>query len=188
MIPDDLPYYSNIILVSGNGRNVGKTTLCSNIIEHNKSQQIIGVKISPHFHEIDLGNEDVIYQDEGIILIEEHAVHGKNDSSKFKQAGAFRVFFIMVKDENLQQAFTKLLEIIGNENPMIIESAGLRAVIQPAQFLLLSHIDRKTVKESIKPFVRFADHHITLSETFQGFVPENLLYHKGQWIWIESDV
>jgi len=43
--------YPNILLVSGNGRNSGKTTLACKIIERfSKDHEITGLKISPHFH------------------------------------------------------------------------------------------------------------------------------------------
>lgn len=181
MKQDNLRYYSNIILVAGNGRNVGKTTLCSNIIKQNKSSNIIAVKISPHFHDIKLQNEDVLFQDDDIILIEEHKTHGQNDSSKFKKAGAFRVFFIMVNDKNLLKAFTMLLEFTGVEPPMIIESAGLRTFMKPAQFFMLSHVKHSTPKDSVKPFLKYVDQYVTLFDTYLDFSPKDLIYQNDGW-------
>ena len=43
--------FKNILLVSGAGRNCGKTTVACNIIGQLKKEgQVIGLKITPHFH------------------------------------------------------------------------------------------------------------------------------------------
>jgi len=178
---NDLPYYPNILLVTGNGKNVGKTTLSCAVIEHFKNEKIIGVKISPHFHEFDPEIEDVLYQTDDIIIIEEHRKNTGKDSSKLKTAGAYRVFFVMVLDHNLQEAFDKLMEFAGTEYPMIIESAALRNIIKPSVFLLLTHIDRPKPKESILPLLEYVDHKITLTQEGHDFTPSELNYKRQSW-------
>ncbi|MDO8929478.1 MAG: hypothetical protein Q7W54_10880, partial [Bacteroidota bacterium] len=41
----------NILLVSGSGQNVGKTSFIRRVIAHNASHKLVAIKISPHFHE-----------------------------------------------------------------------------------------------------------------------------------------
>ncbi len=176
-----LPFHSNILLISGNGKNVGKTTLSCAIIKHFALLDIVGVKISPHFHEFDSEIEDVIFRKEGIIIIEEHRKNTGKDSSRLKETGAYRVFFIMVQDDNLQEAFDKLIEIVGTNNPMIIESAALRSIIIPSQFLLLSHVDRPDPKKSIKHLLAYVDHNITLFHNHLDFTPENIACENFRW-------
>lgn len=176
-----LPYYSNILLITGNGKNVGKTTLSCAVIEHFNKEKIIGVKISPHFHDFDSEIEDVLYQTEDIIIIEEHRTNTGKDSSKLKTAGAYRVFFVMVLDNNLQEAFDKLMQIGGRENPMIIESAALRNIITPSQFLLLTHVDRPKPKKSIEHLMEYVNHKVTLFHDYHDFGPDNLSYENKEW-------
>jgi len=176
-----LPYYPNILLITGNGKNVGKTTLSSALINRFQNKKILGVKISPHFHDFDPKVEDVLYQTKGIIIIEEHRKNTGKDSSKFKAAGAFRAFYIMVLDHNLQEAFDKLMEFAGNDYPMIIESAALRNIIVPGIFLLLSHIDQPQPKKSILPLMDYVDHKVTLFHDNHDFVPTNIHYISGKW-------
>jgi hypothetical protein len=176
-----LPYYPNILLVTGNGKNVGKTTLSCALISHFEKEKIIGVKISPHFHEFDPEIEDVLYQTDDIIIIEEHRKNTGKDSSKLKTAGAHRVFFVMVLDHNLQEAFDKLMEFASSDFPMIIESAALRNIVKPAVFLLLTHIDRPKPKNSIIPLLDYVDHKITLSTEGHDFHASNLIYKKDIW-------
>ncbi|MCK5856639.1 MAG: hypothetical protein KAG64_04065 [Bacteroidales bacterium] len=181
---NNLPYYPNILLVTGNGKNVGKTSLSCTVIEHFKEEKIIGVKISPHFHEFDSKVEDVLYQTDNIIIIEEHRNNTGKDSSKLKAAGAFRVFFVMVLDHNLQEAFDRLIGFSGTDFPMIIESAALRNIIVPSQFLLLTHIDRPEPKKSIEHLMEYVDHNITLSSAGHNFTPNNIFYIKGKWVFV----
>ncbi len=43
--------FNNVILISGSGRNCGKTTVACHIISQlAKMGQVTGLKISPHFH------------------------------------------------------------------------------------------------------------------------------------------
>ena len=177
-----LPYYPNILLISGNGRNVGKTTLSCALIEHFKSEKIIAVKISPHTHEFDANVEDVLFQTKDIIIIEEHRKDTGKDSAKFLKAGANRVFFIMVNDSYLQQAFDKLMEFVDEKSPMIIESAALRKIIIPGQFLLLNHVDRPAPKKSIVHLMDFVDRRITLFHNYHDFAPTDISYTSGEWL------
>jgi hypothetical protein len=176
-----LPYYPNILLVTGNGRNVGKTTFSCAVIEHLKEEKIIGVKISPHFHEFDPEEEDVLYQMDDIIIIEEHRKNTGKDSAKLLAAGASRVFFIMANDHSLQNAFNKLIEFAGIDCPMIIESAALRNVIIPAQFLLLSKMESADPKMKIKHLIDYVDYTINLFHNHHDFTPKNIGYINSEW-------
>ena len=179
-----LPYYPNILLISGNGRNVGKTTLSCAVIEHFKEDKIIGVKIAPHFHKYDPIFEDVKFQTDDFVIIEEHHKNTGKDSAKMLSAGALRVFYIMVKDFSLQEAFNKLIEYTGMDYPMIIESAALRNIIKPSVFLLIKHIDRQKPKQSINHLMKKVDREITLSSIGHDFAPTNLDYIDKTWVLI----
>ncbi|MBN2349080.1 MAG: hypothetical protein JXJ22_09595 [Bacteroidales bacterium] len=129
--------YSNILLIAGDGQNVGKTTLACNIInKFSRQQDIIAIKISPHFHKV---TEDakVLVQTENYIILEETDLSSKKDSSLMLQSGAAKVFFIMVNDNFLNAALQHLFDSIEINTPMVIESGGLRKVLQPGVFLFV---------------------------------------------------
>ena len=76
-----------MILIAGNGRNVGKTTFATEVIRHlSKSNTVIGIKISPHIHGINEGLV-VIHKTNDFVVVEERG-HNKKDSSLLLQAGA----------------------------------------------------------------------------------------------------
>jgi len=59
----------NILLITGNGKNVGKTTLSCRIIENqNNEYDFIAVKISTHFHEY-YYDDKIIFKNDDVIII-----------------------------------------------------------------------------------------------------------------------
>ena len=126
-----------MILLAGNGRNVGKTTFALLIIRHmSKYGNVIGLKTSPHMHPIheDL---DVITRTSEYVVAEEKG-QSKKDSSLMLQAGAKKVFFIMAKDEYLEQAFSVIAKRL-DRAIVVAESGGLSALIAPGFFFFVKH-------------------------------------------------
>lgn len=129
--------FPNILLVMGTGRNVGKTVSACNIIQNlSESHQTIGVKISPHFHELD-SDLKYIYKSEELVIVEEQNITQK-DSSRMLQAGAEKVFYVQVKNENLGDSFNMILESIRPKQPVVVESGGLYDILEPGLLFFVS--------------------------------------------------
>lgn len=134
----------NLLLIAGNGRNVGKTFLTCKIIEHlSQTENVIGVKISPHFHEYN--NDDVLIKTSNFVILNETHNNTK-DSSLMLQAGAKKVFFIMVKQAHLQNAFDYIKNEITDEI-VVCESAGLIEIVEPRHFLFVKRDGEPIVKK-----------------------------------------
>ncbi len=123
----------NMLIIAGEGRNVGKTRLACQIIRQlAPSNNVTAVKISSHFHETDL--KDILFEEKGkYIILEEKNISGK-DSSLMLQAGAGKVFFIMAPGEYLREAFSLVRPSLA-EGPVVCESGGLAEIVQPGVFL-----------------------------------------------------
>jgi len=129
----------NMLLIAGNGRNVGKTTLACRIITHlAKSNKVIGIKISSHLHEY---ITEPLVKKEGEYVILQEKEHNQKDSSLMIQAGAHNVFFIMAKKKSLDAAFESLLPFLDNQ-AIVCESGGLHHFIQPGIFLFVNEKNR----------------------------------------------
>ncbi len=116
-------FFGNFLIISGNGRNVGKTFFACRIIEFLSQQHpVTAVKISPHFHQIS-ENADILINSEHLVVINETEITHK-DSSLFLQSGAAKVFFVMTNPENPEKAF-QFLKTKLTEGPVVCESAGL---------------------------------------------------------------
>ncbi len=143
----------NILLVAGDGRNVGKTYWCCKCIEHlSKSADVIAVKISPHFHNYKENN--IIIKTEDFVILQEKEISRK-DSSLMLQAGAKEVYFVMCKKDKLKQAFTYLRPYINNKIT-VVESGGLHKIIKAGLFFFLKNANReinKTEYIQYKPIV-----------------------------------
>jgi hypothetical protein len=136
----------NILLVAGNGRNVGKTHLACGIIRQlSQKEGVVGVKISAHFHPVDKGK--VIVQKEDFKIIEEDQITQK-DSSLLLQAGAKKVYFVMANQPNLDQAFLYLNEILP-KTAIVCESGGLHEYINPGLFLFVKRKGDRNIKKHL---------------------------------------
>lgn len=139
----------NLLLIAGNGRNVGKTFLACKIIEQiSKKNDVIGIKISSHFHPAEMDN--VIIETNEFIIVEEIEISGK-DSSLMLQAGAGKVYFVMAVQENLQKAFLWLNNVLP-ERAIVCESGGLGEFVDPGVFLFVKKPDEEIVKKWHKQF------------------------------------
>ena len=127
--------YPNILLIAGTGRNVGKTLLACEIIEHiSSTTKVVGVKISSHLHEVEHGQK-VIISNDSYTIIEECLINNK-DSSRMKQAGASVVFYIQSQKPFVWEAFLQL-PIPIDCGAIVCESGGLHQYIKPGVFVMV---------------------------------------------------
>jgi len=127
--------WSNMLLISGSGRNTGKTSFACDIINYlSKTEDIIALKISPHIHLIDDTNP-LLLNKRGLIITEEMKLNRK-DSSRMKQAGAAHSFYVQAEDGKISE----LLQWLKNKWPkglFICESGGMIDHIKPGLFFFL---------------------------------------------------
>ena len=136
----------NLLLIAGNGRNVGKTHLACKIIKHfSPYEEVTGLKISSHFHPIE--KENIILENENFIIAEERN-NGTKDSSLMLLAGAKKVYFVMSKRDYLKDAFNELFHLLP-ENLIVCESGGLHEFVKPGLFLFVKRADEKIVKKHL---------------------------------------
>jgi len=135
-----------LLLISGNGRNSGKTTFACRVIGNLCRQfPIVAVKISPHLYS---GDDNLPDPDKFTVTIESERYSGK-DSSRMLAAGAVRSYFISAPDDRLESVSNRLIEIAGNNSYIICESGGLRHRVEPALFLILNGKDNREMKPGI---------------------------------------
>jgi hypothetical protein len=134
-VQEDIKFdYPNLLLIAGNGRNVGKTYFACRVIEAlSKQTTITGLKITSHIHEHNI--DDVLVKKQKYIILKEKQLSGK-DSSLMLQAGAEQVFFLMAAPEYLPEAFEKLSGYLP-ETPIVCESGGLHEIIRPGLFFFI---------------------------------------------------
>lgn len=171
----------NFLIVSGNGRNTGKTSFVCKLIESvSKLQPITAIKISPHFHADD--KTAVLIKEKHFIIRKENNLAGKKDTARMIRAGASQVYYLEVLDNHLSEAFNALINITDLSGPVICESGGLRKIIEPSMFILLNRDDGRETKAGFINLSPLADKIVLFDGNEFDFLPENFLFENGRWV------
>ena len=172
----------NLLLIAGTGRNVGKTSLaCALISQISISHRVIGVKISPHFHEHS-SSEKIIVKSADFEIIEELNPIASKDSSRMLKAGASRVFYVQTKnDDVLIEVINELQQFWTNETAVICESGGLRHFIEPGLFLVCHSEDQPEMKPHLKVLEPKVDQFILFQENGFDFDLSKIKFGNNQW-------
>jgi hypothetical protein len=175
MIADKI-YCPRLLIISGSGKNTGKTTLVSALIQSMKPYvKIVAIKISPHFHPVNY--ESYLYHEPGKFTVyEEHSFFPENDSSKMKNSGASQVFYLQAKDPYVGEAFLKCMDYVQESSPVICESGSLNQVILPGLRIYIQ--DGQSVPQPLSDENTVAIHRD--QEHFKSVV-DHILYRSGRW-------
>lgn len=137
-----------LLIISGAGRNVGKTTLACQLIEkYKKHVPITAVKISSHFHDL-TPFQKIMIQQEGLIISEEKDRMSSKDSSRYLQAGAVHAFYMQSTAENIPLVHHWMTENL--KGWVICESASLGNHVIPDQGVFVS--DNNSEKQPSWPY------------------------------------
>lgn len=174
----------NLLLIAGTGTNSGKTSLACRIIESFPGLKITAIKITPHFHETTPG---LILKSEkaGYVVYEETNRDSSKDTSRMIRAGAAKVYFAKVHDNQLSEAFNEIMKEVPDGAPLICESPALRNFIEPGVFIIMtSNVINK--HKDIKHLQTLPHLKITLEELEkQENIPVG--FEHGKWIhWPED--
>ncbi|MBI4645490.1 MAG: hypothetical protein HY738_02575 [Bacteroidia bacterium] len=131
-------YIPNLLLIAGSGQNTGKTAFACRVIEKfSKHFDIVALKISSRLHKT-TQSDNVLHECENcIITLETYTDTGK-DTSRMLKAGAKKVYYIQVKNNNILEAIENIGEIYDAHTPVICESGGLRKFIKPGLFIFMT--------------------------------------------------
>jgi hypothetical protein len=171
----------NLLLIAGNGRNSGKTTLACAIIKKFSSQQsLIGLKISPHVHNSNRAAIPVF--DDGLFKIfRETTLTSAKDSSKMLAAGTSEAFYIEASDKYLSKAFQEFQKLIPSGSSVVCESPALRKYVEPGVFLFLTGPQTFKPKTNMENILPLADKVVHLEEAMKPTFLSSLRYENSRW-------
>ncbi len=160
----------NLLLISGDGRNVGKTTLgCRIVKDLSDKTSVIAIKVSPHFHLL-TDSLVVLMDTDSMVITRETDRNATKDSSRYLNAGASEVFYVQCKDDSFGTLSEWIHETWSDDIPILCESGGLKNFITPGYSI---HI-----KEGIGEQHYFEDSGQEI--IFNNFRPENV-YSSVKW-------
>ncbi len=182
-----LKEFSNILLVSGSGRNCGKTTVACDIIQQiGKNGIVFGLKISPHFHRSEEGQQ-IIESGPNYKIFSETDLSSGKDSSRMLAAGAKEVYFVQCTDAKLMEVSEKLKQIVPIDYPIVCESGSFANFYKPGLHILVVGSNADETKKSYKSNLKKAELIISSDEFISSNLSENISFSDMQWTLSEND-
>lgn len=170
-----------LLLIAGNGRDSGKTTLACLIIQKfSPKYNLIAVKISPHKHRITAGGK-VLCDWENLYIAEETEGAKGKDSSRMLEAGAKRSFFICASGEQLPVALNCILETVDNHALFVCESGGLRQFAEPGLFLIVDRSGSSAIKSGTQNLLQYENIWVTFSGHHFNLNLDEIVIHQYSW-------
>jgi hypothetical protein len=149
-----------LVVVGGQTRKVGKTSVIAGLIRGLSTLAWTAVKISHHGDDPawkDTSGTDALPAHLEFLLSEESDANGRGDTSQFLAAGARRALWLRAREGGLARALPGLLEALGGDEHVIMESNSILAFLKPAFYLLILDESRGDFKASARQFSERAD-------------------------------
>jgi hypothetical protein len=120
-------YCMAIVVVGGQARNVGKTSVVANLIKAMPERRWTALKITQHEPDLTPGANYVVR--------EEADADGDGDTSRYLRAGARRALLLSVRPGRLGDAIPELRRELGRANDVIMESNSVLEFLEPDIYL-----------------------------------------------------
>ena len=170
-----------LLLIAGTGKNSGKTTMACAVIRNlSKHQHVVGVKVTPHYHENYNFRRKLVDRND-LVIAEESQIDTGKDSSRMLKAGALQVYFVMAKDEQLIEAMQFIAAMNIQCLPVICESGGVIHYFKPGLFLVMTRADETDIKPEYDYLLTSAHHLISFDGNVPDFDTETITYSDKKW-------
>ncbi len=176
--------YSNVLLIGGNARKIGKTSFICNILQAlGQEHPIVALKISLYTDISDLQAHYELEPGEEYYEIRETKSSGKKDSSRYVDAGAMEGWFIAaMENENSVKKILEQVDFLTETGRMIVmESNRIRKSIEPGLFIMVNQKEKED-KSGATSFQQMSDMIVEPeSDEFHG-IKDYLSIEEKEWI------
>lgn len=135
-----------LIVVGGQTKHVGKTTLVCNIIRHFASARWTAAKITSHLHAAD--DCRPVACGTGWNICEQRERDSQADTARYLNAGALRSLLVCAESGKLANACSALKNQVLTGGNVIVESTAAAELLAPDLFLLVVNPDSQEFKAS----------------------------------------
>jgi hypothetical protein len=159
-----------IIVIGGNSRSVGKTSVVAGLISALPEFNWTAVKITQYGHGICSANGkacDCATADHSWAISEERDRSGDSDTSRFLVAGAVQALWARTEQGRLAEAMPALRQRLEGSGNVIIESNSVLKFLRPDLYLTLLDPSTADFKNSAREFLDRA-HAVILHEAPAG--------------------
>jgi hypothetical protein len=156
------------IVVGGQARNVGKTSVMANLIRGLHWLNWTAVKITQYGHGIcslDGTPCGCAPGEHPFALTEEKNAAGHSDTCRYLAAGARRSLWLRVRQGELREAWPALQQALEREAYVAMESNSIVALLKPDVYLAV-------VDSTVKDFKLSAKRYFALADALVPIVPE----------------
>ncbi len=132
-------YLPKLLLIGGNTRNIGKTTLaCAVITRFSAFHDISAFKLTSIYKNDDKnhGNHELL-QNTAWEISRETLSSKPKDTSRMLAAGAKTAYYVQALDNAIELAWSEFAPIIPENHLLICESRSLRRFVEPGVFIYL---------------------------------------------------
>ena len=161
-----------LVVVGGQGRKVGKTSVIAGLIRGLNTLAWTAVKISHHgggdSHDSHSADDLPAHLD--FSWSEEKDPTGHGDTSRYLAAGARRALWLRAREGKLSEALPRLLEALAGDEHVMIESNSILGFLRPAVFLLVIDESRRELKASARQFLPRADAFVAVEPDLEASV------------------
>ena len=154
------PLSGRLIVVGGQCRKVGKTTLIVDIIKATPGIRWTALKITPHAELVCPvnGSDCKCGPTEHTFSIREEVDRsGRTGTSRYLLAGAQRSLWVQTKDNCIQDVLGPLAKMLDGSQYVIVESDALVRFWQPRLFLMVLDSQKADFKASAREVMPLAD-------------------------------
>ncbi len=149
-----------IVVIGGQARKVGKTSVMTGLIRRLREFEWTAVKISRHGGKLP-GLSDPEHrsraQRDGFILTEDVDPSPATDTGRYLLAGARRALWLRVEPNCVKEAVSALLGTLTGAQHVMIESTGALDILSPDVGIIVLDRSRHDAKPNISRTMRRAD-------------------------------
>jgi molybdopterin-guanine dinucleotide biosynthesis protein len=147
-----------IVVIGGHSRNVGKTSVVAGLIASLPEFAWTAIKITQFGHGVCSVTSEpcdcALNETEHAWSVdEEMSTAADTDTSRFKAAGAQRVYWVRTKQGQLALAMPRVREVLAEAHNVIIESNSVMKFVRPELYLPVLDFATEDFKDSAREFL-----------------------------------
>jgi hypothetical protein len=149
-----------LIVIGGQSRNVGKTSVVSGLIAALPEYNWMAMKITQYGHGVCSLNGQPCHcatDDHTWAISEEKDRSGESDTSRFLLAGAARVWWVRTEQGRLAEAMPAIRRRLAESKNVILESNSILKFVRPDLYLTVLDPANADFKKSAQEFLDRAD-------------------------------
>lgn len=162
-----------MVVVGGNSRNIGKTSVVAGIISALPHRKWLAIKLTQFGHgicSVDGHECDCAPEDHPFAIHDEQDRSGVTDTSRFLTAGAERALWVRVRWGMLETVIPSLQRAMDGAANVIIESNSILRYYDPNVYLSVLEPATADFKVSARQFLSKADAFVSPAPSFDNLL------------------